>query len=107
MIQKTESYIEACKVCYRAIIIDLEEKGLNKANMPDDYPWSRRTLYTIRGEFMGKAKRGNRYVSLETFSKISEYFGISISFSLVFSPKGSPAVYPILENLPVADSVTG
>lgn len=106
MILKTESYIEACKVCYRAIIIDLEEKGLNKANIPDGYIVSRRTLYELRAQFMGTAKP-SRHIAIETFSKIAEHFGISISFSLVFSPKGSPAIYPILENLPVADSVTG
>ncbi len=106
MIQKTESYIEACKTAYKEIIIDLEKRGLNKANIPDGYIVSRRTLYSMRSEFLGTAKRTNKYISLETFSKIAEHFGISISFSLVFSPKGSPAIYPILENLPVAD-VTG
>ena len=106
MIQKNESYIEACKIAYRNIIIDLEAKGLTKNRIPKDYVVSRRTLYSIMSEFAGKSKP-NSYISLETFSKIAEHFGITFSFTLTFAPKGSPLVYPILENKPITDSVTG
>lgn len=97
MMQKTQSYIDACKAVWRMTLQDLENKGLTKNRIPSGYPFSRRTLYAIRAEFMGEGSKTG-YISLETFSKAAEYFGVTIIFSLTFAKDGSPKNYPLLDS---------
>jgi len=101
MIIRTDSYYEACKICYSAILADLHKKNIKINNIAEqeDYPVSRRTVYNFKD--IVENKKDEKRISTETFAKIADYFDLKFEVSFLCCRQSNTKAYLDLDKLPV------